>query len=268
MIIKNPFEVESLSKLSIAEMEQELDEIMECSGFIIPPRAAALQEELTKRRRYKIDRSSLYGPISGSYFSISELARQAADRESAELTKLLSAPIPKFIPNMMGMIDEFVAQHLAVTRGYDELLRFDGTATEWFNHQYLQECQHPATEPKVVRKLVTLGLLPPPHGVDPIDYEIGREMSVAHARQYVESIAVVTPAATASRLVRDHIFDNEIEFMYPTAFKPIDAVIRLTTPVAESREITFDVLKKRGGELGHKFTNFEFTTVAAFADEA
>lgn len=297
--IKNPLgtkDTYALSKLSLAQLEQELDEIMEVSGFIIPPRAAALQNEIAQRRNSKINLASLYGKTANggfkrsefytlsaktgagkSSFELDRLLLQTFKQEEAEINALFAKPIRSF---SQQRIEDYVTDRLATM---DPLMKyksnyynpspldklsadmegFDGSATDWFNEQYLQTATKP--QPQMVRKTVDyLGLLEPPRGIDPVDLEIGREKNLAYMRQYVksmedamkslkESIADIKPAfitakapsAEDIRKVRDYIFDDSIKFMYPTTIQPLDTMIGISTPVAANAVLDVEMPKKR-----------------------
>lgn len=291
---------EDISTWSLEKLEEEHFRIMAVSGFVIPPRALELQAEIDKRMNHKINLSSAYGRFATGgvrredFFVVSaetdssksayttrdqrvlndmfsrEL-QSAIDRDAVEQLIAYAEPSPFVHRIKVGQFDmnplvKYKSNYYnpsPLDKLSADMEGFDGSATDWFNEQYLQTATKP--QPQMVRKTVDyLGLLEPPRGIDPVDLEIGREKNLAYMRQYVksmedamkslkESIADIKPAFIAAkapsaediRKVRDYIFDDSIKFMYPTTIQPLDTMIGISTPVAANAVLDVEMPKKR-----------------------
>lgn len=314
--IENPFDPDPLSKLSIAEMERELEEIMERSGFIMPPRAIALQDELGKRRARRLSFNSTFGKIATGGLKRGELAvisgSTTADKSgysrarleelyTAEVARhdrefveeLLKKPIPRFSKEQM---EQFVASRAPLhldplpiykhkRRYYDAFMTdeaggFSGTATEWFNQQYMQQPQ-----PEVAIKPTTFGLLPAPRGIEPMTFEKGKELVADAAKRYMsyhaeawrelkDLTATIQPAIVTAKALtvediqqmgrglREHIFDDDVTRMYPYDARLFDSsmFIDIPKPSWTQNTVEFKIAKNRdASKMATKLT-FDVTT--------
>lgn len=210
--IENPFDLDPLSKLSIAEMEQELDEIMERSGFIIPPRAAALQDELAKRRQQKINLSSLYGKlgptgglkrgeisvISAKTSGFSSLADKMDDRliesmrayDAALQAEFDAHAISTKIPSIpSGWIERYVKQQLewvSQSAFFEQPKKpFTEDVSSLLNAKAEEAKPLTATE-KMEQDRLPFGLVPRPSGIDPMKFESAKQSIGEIMKQYAD----------------------------------------------------------------------------------